>query len=125
MFTKFPKDDERTVWTRHIKNKMMFYGISESKIKRVLKSPKRTETGIAPNTSAAMQPNDRGKKKEEIWVMYQQQNQIANNKNQKLRRAPKFLLISAWRYPGVTKPGTPIHIPDDVLADLDANVGKQ
>ena len=72
MLTKFPKDTAAVRWTNHIKNKMLFYGLSEQRIRRVLTSPKRVEEGIAPDTVAAMQRNDRGKKKEEIWVMYQQ-----------------------------------------------------
>ena len=35
----------------------------------------------------------------------------------------RILLISAWRYPGVTKPGAKVPIPDDVLAELE-NIEK-
>ncbi len=127
MLTKFPKDDRYCTWTRHIKNKMVFYGISESKIRRVVKSPKRVEEGIAPDTTAVMQRNDRGAKREEIWVMYQTKNKRRTMNNQKSEKpigstlvasGSQKLMISAWRYPGITKSGTPIPIPDDVLADL-------
>jgi len=33
---------------------MVFYGLSESLVKRILRFPKRTEEGIAPNTLAVM-----------------------------------------------------------------------
>jgi hypothetical protein len=61
---KFPKDDKKFRWTSHIKNKMLFYGISEQKIKTILKSPNRKEEGIVPNTLAVMKRNDTPKRKE-------------------------------------------------------------
>lgn len=48
---------------------MQYYGISESRIKRIVRFPKRTEEGIAPDTVAVMQPADT-KRYSEIWVMY-------------------------------------------------------
>jgi hypothetical protein len=133
MLGKFPKDDARAAWTRHIKNKMMFYGLSEQRIRRLISAPARIEEGIAPDTIAVMQRNDRGKKKEEIWAMYKK---ITNDRqrttsNEKLKAEEKsfefnvvssrakLLMISAWRYPGVTKPGDPIPIPDEIISDLE------
>jgi len=79
---------------------MAFYKLSESRVRHVLHTPKRIEEGIAPKTLAMMQPGSvkkagpRGAEKEswsqEIWVMFQD--------SVKERR-----IISAWRYPGVTK----------------------
>ena len=129
MFIKFPKDDKNFSWTRHIKNKMMFYGLSEARIKSVLNLPKRKEEGIAPNTTAVMKRNDRGKKKEEIWVMYQKTNYKQQTINQKPTQNPsgywlnpsgsRALMISAWPYPGVSKKGNAIPIPDDIRDELD------
>lgn len=149
MLIKFPKDDKYFSWTRHIKNKMIFYGLSESRIKSVLKSPKRKEEGIAPNTTAVMKRNDRGKKKEEIWVMYATASQSQTNADLKRgqtqtetrtdarksiatvaisqrksaysprKSAARMLMISAWRYPGVSKPGKEIPIPADILNELE------
>ena len=90
-------------WTFHARDKMRFYGLSESRVKRVLNSPMRVEEGVAPNTVAAMQPNvsmgtkGNEKWKQEIWVM-----------TQTARKTPKggssvVKIISAWRYPGVSK----------------------
>ena len=115
MFSRFPKDDHTFTWTRHIKNKMMFYGLSESRIRAVLREPKRVEEGIAPRTTAAMRRNDKNKKKEEIWIMYQK----ATNKRK--LGGPKILMISAWRYPGVSKAGAPIPIPEDIVAELNSS----
>ncbi len=84
-------------WTFHAKAKMQFYRLSPSRVRRVLNAPKRTEEGVAPKTIAAMQPGAlrAGKWNQEIWVMFQDS-----------RRERK--IISAWRYPGVTKPRDPV-----------------
>ncbi len=84
-------------WTKHAEEKMRFYHLSKQRVRRVLNSPKRTEEGIAPNTIAMMQPASvktmAGKPawNQEIWIM------IQNRKN-------RIKIISAWRYPGKTKP---------------------
>jgi len=92
-------------WTFHAHDKMRFYGLSESRVRRVLHSPKRIEEGVAPKTIAFMQPSSikttiggsaaSNKREEtwtqEIWVM------VEDKKGQRK-------VISAWRYPGKTKP---------------------
>ena len=40
----------------------------------------------------------------EVWVMYQ--------------KKPKTIVISAWRYPGISPVRSAIPIPEDVLAEL-------
>lgn len=71
--------------------KMMFYGLSESRIKRIFRSPKRIEDGVVENTLAIMQPAGTIKNPYEIWVMVQKAQETVK-------------IISAWRYPGKTKP---------------------
>lgn len=85
-------------WTLHARGKMNFYRLSPARVRRVLHAPKRVEEGVAPKTVAMMQPASlrraaRGAETwtQEIWVMVQDV-----GKNRKV--------ISAWRYPGVTKP---------------------
>lgn len=84
-------------WTSHSRYKMAFYRLSEGLVKRILRSPKRVEEGIAPDTVAMMQPasvkTTAGKAdwKQEIWIMVQDSN-------------TERKIISAWRYPGKTKP---------------------
>ena len=88
------------VFTHHARAKMQFYKLSESRVRHVLHSPKRIEEGVAPKTVAMMQPGSvkksgpQGGQKEtwsqEIWVMFQDTSEGRN-------------VISAWRYPGVTK----------------------
>lgn len=111
--------------------------MSESRVKRVLRHPKRVEEGIALDTVACMQavkPKDRkfskpgstnfvlpGKQMrrrtrgEEIWVMFQIKNEKRKIKNYTER---KKIIISAWRYPGISPVGKKIEIPQDVLEDL-------
>ena len=90
-------------WTLHAQAKMNFYKLSPQRVRRVLNAPKRVEEGVAPKTVAMMQPaslknaagragGSRAEKwTQEIWVMFQD--------SVRERR-----VISAWRYPGVTKP---------------------
>jgi hypothetical protein len=99
----------RFVWTSHSRAKMRFYGLSEQRVRHVINAPKRIEEGIAPKTVAMMQPvfsKGTGAKEtwnQEIWVMIQ--------------KAPASIkVISAWRYPGKTKPGQPI--PAEILREV-------
>lgn len=104
----FPKNDGRYQWTNHVKGKMVQYGISESLMKRIIKTPKRREEGIAEYTIVVMQPSGMGKRKHEVWVMYQ-------------LLGKKLKVISTWRYPGTSPAGKRIYIPEDVLAELSNN----
>lgn len=77
---------------------MAFYRLSPARVRRVLNTPKRVEEGVAPKTIAMMQPGSlkrsapgREAWTQEIWVMIQD-------------TARERKVISAWRYPGVTKP---------------------
>ncbi len=101
----------KIIWTRHAREKMRFYNLSENRVKRVLRNPDRKEEGIAPNTLAVMQRTGTKKHPKEIWVMYQ----IIKSK----AKSQKLKVISAWRYPGISPIGKEIPIPDDVLKDLE------
>jgi hypothetical protein len=91
--------------------KMQQYGLSEKRILRIIKNPKRKEEGIAPGTIAVMQNYGTKKHQKEIWVMYQ----IKEIKSQK----SKVKIISAWRYPGKSPIGKPPQIPEDTLRELE------
>lgn len=112
---KKPKDDPKYEWTSHVTDKMRFYGLSESLIKRIIRFPKRVEEGIAPQTIAVMQPTSNKKKPQEIWVMYRTSGKVRLVAGVKM--PPRKRIISAWRYPGVSPKDRPI-IPEDVLQDL-------
>ena len=122
---KPPKDDSKYSWTSHVVHKMIQYGISEGRIKRIIRFPKRIEEGIAPNTVAAMQPafvktmadkpssNNKPTWTQEIWVMYRLAKR-GNSKSETLNpkqkspfkqfslNQPKLKIITVWRYPGVS-----------------------
>ncbi len=118
---KLPKDDNKYKWTNHVKDKMLYYGISEGLIKRIVRFPKRKEEGIALRTVAVMQPTSNKKKPQEVWVMYQDISQKSEVEGSKLRvnlLGSKKRIISAWRYPGVSPIGKPIIIPDEILQEL-------
>ncbi len=82
-------------WTNHARFKLRFYGLSEARVRRIINSPKRKEEGIAPKTVAMMQTAGSAKHPYELWAMVQD--------SKKIRK-----VISAWRYPGVTKPRSEI-----------------
>jgi hypothetical protein len=112
-------------WTIHAKDKMRYYRLSESRVKRVINFPKRIEEGIAEDTVAMMQPGGSARNPYEIWVMVQRgsgnyskaktakEKEVAN----KLGLKEKSLkVISAWRYPGTTKPGE--KLPEEILREF-------
>lgn len=123
---KEPKDDGKYQWTNHVKDKMQYYGISESLVKRIVRFPKRIEEGIALGTNAAMQPKPGKKNPSETWVMYQEirprrrgVKQSQKEKNDAMLTATKKRIISAWRYPGVSPKRKGIPIPDEILQELE------
>lgn len=102
---KLPKNDSKYLWTNHVVGKMMYYGISEGVVRRVVHTPHRAEEGVAPNTVAVMQRAGSKKHPKEIWVMYQ-------------KSGEKKKIITAWRYPGVSPVRSAIPIPEDILNEL-------
>jgi len=50
------KGSDKYYWTKHSLYKMRHYGLSEQRIKRVIRHPARIEEAIVPNLIAAMQP---------------------------------------------------------------------
>jgi hypothetical protein len=90
-------------WTKHARAKMRYYGLSEGRVRRVLNAPSRIEEGIAAGTIALMQPAGSKKHPSEIWLMVQDEKD-------------KRKIISAWRYPGRTKPGEPL--PEEILREF-------
>jgi len=120
-----PRGAKKFHWTDHSKIKMKQYGLSKSKILGILRKPERKEKGIALGTTAVMKTNKvffkakqitvsdawkRPKKAPgEIWIMYKDTKDFRK-------------IISAWRYPGVTKPGEAIPIPEDIRIFLKSGI---
>ncbi len=115
---KKPKNDEKWVWTNHVVGKMGYYRISESLVKRVVRFPQRVEKGIAPGTTACMQPSGSKKSPSEVWVMYVEIGSGREKTKNKTFLFPKKKIITAWRYPGISPIGEPIPIPEDILAEI-------
>lgn len=121
-----PKNNDKYLWTQHAKDKMIYYRISESLVKRIVRFPRRKEEGVAKNTIAVMQSAGSQKNRSEIWVMYQEINAKLETKsaeqtlkNVLLGNTPKIRIISTWRYPGVSQAGKKIPIPDEILQELE------
>lgn len=100
---------DKYLWTLHARLKMKYYGLSENRIKRIIRFPARTEEGIVLKTVAVMQPADT-KRYSEIWAMYKVQKSKIKNQNSKLK------IITAWRYPGKSPVRDPI--PPEVLKEI-------
>ncbi|MFA5050524.1 MAG: hypothetical protein WC499_00190 [Patescibacteria group bacterium] len=100
MYFKAPKNDFKTIWTRHAVSKMRQYGLSENCLKRLLRNSIRQEEGIAPDTTAIMQVSGSKKHPTEIWLMYQ-------------KVGEKIKIVTAWRYPGIS-PKKEIPMPEDI-----------
>lgn len=116
---KPPKEDSKYSWTNHVFQKMQHYGISESRIKRIIRFPKRYEEGIAPQTVAAMQPAGT-KRYQEIWVMYKltgnRKLKIKGLGSEKFGSEKKIKVITAWRYPGKSPERDPV--PEEIIKEV-------
>lgn len=100
---------KKIVWTNHALEKIRYYQLSKNRVLRVIRNPQRTEEGIVSDTIACMQKTGSSKNPFELWVMIQDKN---------IDR----VIISAWRYPGVTKPGQPL--PANVRSALETLVSE-
>ena len=122
-----PKNDSRYHWTQHSIRKMLFYGLTEDRVKRIIRNPKRVENGVAKNTIAVMssvgesasggKPTNKNKPTE-IWVMYATAKPQVKSEKLEVKSFGKKIIISAWRYPGISPVGKQIPIPVDILAEL-------
>jgi hypothetical protein len=112
MYFRSPKDTEKLSWTKHSIEKMKYYGLSEQRVKRVLRHPHRTEEGIAPVTIAMMQRAGSKKRPYEIWTMFA------------ILKSGKKRIISAWRYPGTSPKGKEIPIPDEIRNEVEREIKK-
>ncbi len=126
---KIPKDNDKYSWTKHSIEKMKFYGLSAQRVLRVVNKPERTEEAVAPGCLAGMQSVG-NKKKTEIWVMWKNKSEIRNLKfennlktNFKKNNQHK-LIITAWRYPGVSPVRSQVPIPRDILNELPAIISN-
>ena len=125
MKLNLPKNDARYHWTNHVVRKMLYYGLSADRVKRVMRGPKRSEKGIAPDTIAVMQEAGTKQKPTEVWVMYahkeRRKSKVEDGKKQlaTLNSQPsKKIVITAWRYPGKSPIRDETPTPADILEEL-------
>jgi preprotein translocase subunit Sss1 len=107
MFLKQSQNKGKVFWTRHAKEKMRYYRLSEKRVLRILRKPDRKEESIVEGALANMQIAGTKKKPTEIWVMYV------------ILAKPKGVkIISCWRYPGRTAENQRPLIPEDLLKEI-------
>lgn len=117
-------EPEKIFWTRHSQEKMRYYRLSQSQIKKVLRKPDRKELGIAPRTIALMRRSGTKKHPNEIWLMYQMEKihpvkqPPSGGSSARGGRFNGVKIISAWRYPGISPKGKPPPIPEDIIFEL-------
>lgn len=131
---KIPKDDNKYRWTHHVVRKLQYYGLTPSRVLRVIRAPERVEEGVAEGTLAAMQTAGTKARPWEIWVMWrdlrkdvgdsllagrQDSESYKLQANQLLPFSSKKVIITAWRYPGVSPVREQVPIPSDILAELE------
>lgn len=121
MFSSFA---EKYLWTIHARVKMKYYGLAESRVKRIIRFPVRYEEGIAPHTVAVMQPAGT-KRYSEIWVMYKlvggSQEKKSKLKKPSFAKIPEskqkaIKIITVWRYPAKAPVRDPV--PGDILKEI-------
>jgi hypothetical protein len=104
---KLNQSTPKIFWTKHSKEKMRYWRLTEKKMLKVLRKPDRKEEGIVEGTVANMQISGTKKHPTEIWIMYT------------ILKKPKGIkIISCWRYPGRTPEGQRPIIPDDILNEI-------
>ena len=107
---------DKYLWTVHARLKLKYYGLSESRIKRVIHFPARTEEGIVEKTVAVMQPAGT-KRYTEIWAMYKITKSKFKNQSSKFAKPEQRLkIITVWRYPGKSPSRNPI--PESIIKEI-------
>jgi hypothetical protein len=131
--SRSPRDNEKYRWTNHVVRKMRFYGLSPSRVLRVVNAPARMEEGVAPGTLAGMQTAGTKAKPWEVWVMWRREAPSSKFKIQSVKSGiqrlstsdfglttGRVVIITAWRYPGTSPVRSVVPIPAGVLAELEA-----
>lgn len=101
---------------------MREYHLSRQRVIRIIRAPRRTETGILPGTVAVMQPASTkrvGSKEtwtQELWTLYKVTGKKSSIPMESSLQQPELKIISAWRYPGVSPKREPI--PTEILQEL-------
>ena len=114
---KPPKDNEKYHWTSHVVRKMGYYGLTPSRVLRIIRAPDRIEEGIVDGTLAAMQTAGSKARPWEAWVMWREE---VKNKKRDILMPNRKIIITAWRYPGVSPVREKVPIPSEIISELQA-----
>lgn len=98
--------------------KMMHYRLTPSRVLRIVRAPERLEAGVAQGTVAGMQKTGSKQKPTEIWAMWR--DDAPPKKRIEPSDSSRKVIITAWRYPGVSPVRDVVPIPEDVLSELRA-----
>lgn len=115
---KTPKDNDKYHWTQHVVRKMEYYGLTPSRVLRVIRAPDRIEEGIVDGTLAAMQKAGSKSRPWELWTMWREKKK-KGTKNDILSTGQK-IIITAWRYPGTSPIRDKAPIPTEIISELEA-----
>lgn len=114
-------------FTNHAKFKMRHYGMTESRVQRIIRYPDRTEEAVLGGAVAAMQKTG-NKKDKEMWVMYIVQKSKIKKQKAKLKKTgraeiasftlpeKRIRIITAWRYPGKSSARNPV--PQEIINEI-------
>lgn len=118
---KPPKDNEKYHWTQHVVRKMEYYGLTPSRVLRVVRAPDRIEEGIVEGTLAAMQKAGSKSRPWELWTMWRESSKKGlSNLSRSYLEPSRKVIITAWRYPGVSPIRDKAPIPADIVSELEA-----
>jgi hypothetical protein len=90
---------------------MQFYGLTPSRVLRVVRAPERTEEGVVEGTVAGMHKAGTKAKPWEVWSMWRTEGRAMESKT---------IIITAWRYPGTSPIRSAAPIPAGLLSELRA-----
>ncbi len=127
---KIPKDNPKYHWTNHVVRKMQFYGITPSRVLRVIRAPDRIEEGIVDGTLAAMQKSGSKSRPWELWTMWRQESRKGSSQKGLSKKGLSNLscsnlepnrkvIITAWRYPGISPIRDKVPIPAEIISELE------
>lgn len=101
---------------------MQFYGLTASRVLRVIRAPQRMETGVVEGTLAGMQTAGTKERPWEIWAMWREDGKVKSlgKLGTSSLSLGRKVIITAWRYPGTSPVRGAVPIPEGVLAELEA-----
>lgn len=134
-----PFQDGKYIWTNHSRQKMRYYRLTESRVKRIIRHPTRVEEGILEKGIAVMQPasasapagrpaspvRSQTPEASDCAFGHRTSNRVRGKNYSEIwtmyiiakePREKKIKIITAWRYPGKSPERDPI--PRHILQEV-------